>query len=84
MADDDEPLCIAICDGDTLFADAPALFKRLGADYISQVEGGALFVGISGRGEVPLAKLLEEERAAVRPDSAGAVVQFAPRGNKPA
>lgn len=78
MADDDEQVCIAICDGDTLFADARGLLKRLGADYISQ-EDGVRIVGISGRGEVPLAKLLEEERTAVHADGAGTVVTLKPR-----
>lgn len=83
MSDDDESTEVWVRDGQTWFADAGALCKRFGGDYISQIEGGSLFMGISGRGEVALPTLLLEERATdVPPDRSGTVVSINPR--KPA
>lgn len=66
MTDEPEYEEVWIRDGETWFADARALCRRIGAEYISQTEGGDIFVGIPGKGEVPLANLLAEEGAATR------------------
>lgn len=55
----DETAEVRIRDGETWFVDARALCKRFGGEYISQVEGGDIYVGIPGRGEVPMTDLLD-------------------------
>jgi len=58
---EDESPEVWIRSGETWFANAQALCKRIGADYLSQTEDGDLYAGISGKGEVPLATLLADE-----------------------
>lgn len=66
MNDEIESSEVWLRDGETWFADPKALCARLGAEYISQVEGGDIYVGICGKGEVALSNLLAEEGTAPR------------------
>lgn len=66
MTDEPESTEVWIRDGETWFADARALCKRFGGDYLSQTEGGDIYVGIPGKGEVPLTELLNGDGATPR------------------
>lgn len=61
-----------IAEGETWFPDPMALCKRLKAEYIS-IHEGDVYVGIPGKGEVPLADMLKDE-ARIKPAREGKVV----------
>jgi hypothetical protein len=81
MTDDFDNDEVWIRDGETWFVDARALCKRLGGDYLTQTEGGDLFIGIPGKGELALATVLAEEKGANAPAAyrSGTVVPIKPK-----
>lgn len=62
----------------------PRAVQAPGGEYLSQTEGGDIFIGISGKGELSLATLLAEEKAekAHPGDRSGTVVSIKPRGQQ--
>ena len=69
MTDDLENVEVWLRDGETWFVDARALCKRFGGEYLTQTEGGDLFLGVSGKGELSLATLLADEKAPNAPQA---------------
>jgi hypothetical protein len=56
---------------------------RLGGEYLTQTEGGDIYIGIRGKGEVSLANLLAEERSTdVQSNRSGTVVAIKPKGSQ--
>jgi hypothetical protein len=49
---------VSLPEGEAYIPDGEALCKRYGGLYVYRMEGGAMFMGIPGRGEVSVDSLL--------------------------
>lgn len=58
MTDEPESKEVFLRYGESWFADASALCKRFGAEYMNQNADGDIYLGIPGKGEVWLAELM--------------------------
>lgn len=65
--------------GESWFIDGKAVCERYGGLYLTQTDEGDIYVGIPGRGEVPLAELLQADgKPEIETSGDGKVAQFKP------